>query len=108
MAQHCPELIRSGSDGAAPVELLPAFAQVGAKLGRVFASALAPLMGNQEVTVQVAAPREAIAAALTGDIAPLAANSVLSLGGTTVLASFDAGAVLRMIDRAFGGKGQTP
>ena len=108
VAQHCPELIRSGGADSAPVELLPALGRVGAKLGRAFAAALSPLMGGQDVAVQAGAPRELTAAALAGEIAPLAANSVFGLGGGTLLASFDAGAVLRMIDRAFGGKGQTP
>ncbi|MDB5726388.1 MAG: flagellar switch protein [Novosphingobium sp.] len=108
LAQHCPELIRSGSADSAPAELLPALSRVGTKLSRVFAAALSPLTGGQEVVIQVGAPREVTAAALVAEIAPLAANSLLSLGNASLLASFDAGAVLRMIDRAFGGKGQTP
>jgi flagellar motor switch protein FliM len=108
MAQHCPELIRSGGESSAPAELLPAFARVGTKLGRGFAAALAPLIGGQDVAIQVGIPREATAAALAAEIPPLAANSLLSLGNAALLASFDAGAVLRMIDRAFGGKGQAP
>lgn len=107
-AQHCPELIRSGSESAAPAELMPAFARVGSKLGRLFAAALAPLMGGQDLAVQVGSPREVLASALAAEVAPLAANSLLSLGNAALLASFDAGAVLRMIDRAFGGKGQAP
>lgn len=108
LAQHCPELIRSGGEDSAPAELLPALGRIGTKLSRAFAAALSPLMGGQELAIQVGAPREITAAALAPDIAPLAANSLMSLGGAAVLASFDAGAVLRMIDRAFGGKGQTP
>ncbi|MEO5587610.1 MAG: FliM/FliN family flagellar motor switch protein [Novosphingobium sp.] len=112
LAQHCPELIRSGGEGSAPAELLPALARVGAKLSRGFAATLSPLMAGQDVIIQAAAPREATAAALAKDIAPLAANSLLSIGsapnGFGLLASFDAGAVLRMIDRAFGGSGKTP
>lgn len=108
LAQHCPELIRSGGEGSAPAELLPALGRVGTKLSRVFAAALAPLTGGQDVVIQVGPPREVTAAVLAAEIAPLAANSLLSLGNASLLASFDAGAVLRMIDRAFGGKGQTP
>lgn len=108
LAQHCPELIRSGGEGSAPAELLPALGRVGTKLSRVFAAALAPLTGGQNVVIQVGPPREVTAAVLAAEIAPLAANSLLSLGNASLLASFDAGAVLRMIDRAFGGKGQTP
>jgi flagellar motor switch protein FliM len=108
LAQHCPELFRAGDEGSAPAELVPALGRVGTKLSRVFAATLAPLIGAQEAVIQVGPPREFTAAALAAEIAPLAANSLLSLGNAAVLASFDAGAVLRMIDRAFGGKGQTP
>lgn len=109
LAQHCPELIRSGAaGGSAPTELLPAFGRAGTKLGRLIAAALSPLMGGQDVAIQVAAPREVTGADLAKDIAPLAANSLMGLGGAALLASFDAGAVLRMIDRAFGGTGKTP
>jgi flagellar motor switch protein FliM len=108
LAQHCSELLGASAAGSAPVELLPALARAGAKLSRVFAAALSPLMGGQDVVIQVAAPREATAAVLAKDIAPLAANSLFALGNAVLLASFDAGAVLRLIDRAFGGSGKTP
>lgn len=108
LAQHCPELLRADEPGSAPAELLPALGRAGAKLTRVFAVALAPLVGGQELAVTAAAPREATAADLVKDIGPLAANSLMAADGAALLASFDAGAVLRMIDRAFGGKGQTP
>lgn len=112
LAQHCPELLGAGAGGAAPVELLPALGKAGAKLARAFAAALSPLVGGQELAVQAAAPREAAAGAFVQEIAPLAANSLLGVGGfhagAALLASFDAGAVLRMIDRAFGGTGKAP
>lgn len=108
LAQHCPELFRSADEGSAPAELVPALGRVGTKLSRMFAATLSPLIGGQDVVIQVGPPREVTAAALAAEIAPLAANSLLSLDDAAVLASFDAGAVLRMIDRAFGGKGQTP
>lgn len=113
VAQHCPELIRSvaggmGAGASGPAELLPALGRAGTKLGRLFAAALAPLIGGQEVAIKVAAPREITAADLAKDIAPLAANSLLGLSGGLLLASFEAGAVLRMIDRAFGGTGKAP
>lgn len=108
MAQHCPELIRSEGESSAPTELLPALARVGTKLSRSFAAGLSSLMGGQDVAIEVENPREVTAGALAAEIAPLAANSLFGLGSASLLASFDAGAVLRMIDRAFGGKGQTP
>jgi len=112
LAQHCPELLGAGAGAAAPVELLPTLGRAGAKLARAFAAALSPLVGGQELAVQAAAPREATAAVFVQEIAPLAANSLLGFGGlqggAALLASFDAGAVLRMIDRAFGGTGKAP
>lgn len=108
LAQHCPELLRASSAGSAPAELLPALGHAGAKLARVVAAALSPLIGGQEIVVAAAAPREVTAAALAKDIAPLAANSLMASGPATLLASFEAAAVLRMIDRAFGGKGLNP
>lgn len=108
LAQHCPELLRASATGSAPAELLPALGLAGAKLARLFAAALSPLIGGQELVVTAAAPREIAAADLTKEMAPLAANSLLASGSAALLASFDAGAVLRMIDRAFGGKGLTP
>lgn len=108
LAQHCPELLRANVSGSAPAELLPALGHAGTKLARVFAAALSPLISGQELAVTVAAPREATAADLAKDIAALAANSLLASGPAALLASFDAAAVLRMIDRAFGGKGLNP
>lgn len=108
LAQHCPELLRASASGSVPADLLPALGHAGAKLARVFAASLSPLIGGQELVVTVAAPRETTAADLGKDIAPLAANSLLASGPAALLASFDAAAVLRMIDRAFGGKGLNP
>ena len=112
LAQHCPELLRQDADAPAPADLLPALGRVGTKLGRVLAGALSPLIGGQEIAVEAAAPRRVTAGELAQEIAPLAANSLLGLSGASgaaaLLASVDAGAVLRMIDRAFGGAGKTP
>jgi flagellar motor switch protein FliM len=108
LAQHCPELLRASVSGSAPAELLPALGRAGAKRTRVFAAALSPLVGGQELSVTAAAPRDGSAADFAKGIAPLAASSLLAADGAALLVSFDAAAVLRMIDRAFGGKGQTP
>jgi flagellar motor switch protein FliM len=107
LAQHCAELLKASAGGSAPGDLLPALGRIGTKLSRTLAVALSPLVGGQELVVRTAAPREANAADLTKEIASLAANSLLGLGNAALLASFDAAAVLRMIDRAFGGAGKT-
>lgn len=113
LAQHCPELLRTGAagherGGTGPGDLLPALGKAGAKLSRLLAVAFSPLIGGQDLVVKAGDPRETCLAELGKDIAPLAANSLLGLGAASLLVSFDAGAVLRMIDRAFGGAGKAP
>ncbi len=107
LAQHCPELLRAGP---APAELLPHFARLGERLARGLASALAPLTGGEPPLVTSEAPRECSLVELSGDFVQLAANSLLALGAqaTPLLASLEAQAVLRLVDRAFGGRGDAP
>ncbi len=106
-AQHCAELVRRGPS---PAELLPALSRTGERLARLVATALAPLMGGEAPETRAADAMQGSAADLAALIAPLAANSLLVLApqGQPLLASLDAGAVLRMVDRAFGGKGEAP
>lgn len=108
LAQHCPELLRSRE--AAPVPLAPAMARLGEALARALSQALASLTASEPPLVRSIAPRECAMAELAQGIAPLAANSLVSLGAPemTALASLDAEAVLRMVDRAFGGRGDAP
>lgn len=108
LAQHCPELLRSRE--AAPVPLAPAMARLGEALARALSLALAALTATDAPLVRSAAPRECTMAELAQGIASLAANSLLALGTPemTALASLDAEAVLRMVDRAFGGRGEAP
>lgn len=113
LAQHAAELLerRGASDnGVRAADLLPALARTGDKLARSLAGALAPLLGGQPPIVTCAAPRESDATALTTEIAPLAANSLMAIGtgAMPVLVSVDAAAVLRVVDRTFGGKGLAP
>lgn len=111
LAQHCAELLqRQGSDrdGIRPAELLPALARMGDKLARVLSAALAPLLGGQVPPIVCAAPRESDATALLGEIPALAANSLIAVGNGSLLASADAAAILRIVDRTFGGKGVAP
>lgn len=107
LAQHCPELLRP-----APVagELLPSLARLGDKLARTLAAGLANLSGGEAPVVRCHAPRECRMAELADDIAPLAANCIMTpeTRDAPFLASVEATAVLRMVDRAFGGKGHVP
>ena len=108
LAQHCPELLRSRE--AAPVPLQPALARLCEGVARALSSGLASLAGGEAPLVRSAIPRECSMAQLAEGIAPLAANSLLAIGSSDMpaLASLDAEAVLRMVDKAFGGRGQAP
>jgi flagellar motor switch protein FliM len=108
LAQHCPELLQSKD--AATVPLMPALSRLGDGVARTLSNALASLSAGEPPLVRSKAPRECTMAELARDIAPLAANSLLAAGAPDMpmLASLDAEAVLRMVDRAFGGRGAAP
>ncbi len=103
-AQHCAELLRRGPE---PLELLPMLERLGERLGKLLAAALAPLCGGEAPAVTAMPPRELAGAELTDRIARLAANSLLLAGAqdSPLLVSVEATAVLRLVDRAFGGRG---
>ena len=112
LATHCSELLRQGPGAE---ELLPLLARMGERLARRLAGALAPLLGGEAPQVSCGAPREGDFAQLRGSIAPLAANCLFEVGQTTdkmggapLLVSIEAEPVLRIVDRAFGGKGEAP
>ena len=104
LAQHCSELLR---DAPSPGELLPSLAMAGEALAKALAPLLAPLLGGEAPEMRVDALQEGGGEALSEQIAPLAANSLLAAGSGQVplLVSIEATAVLRLVDRAFGGKG---
>lgn len=104
-AQHCQELLRRGPE---PADLLPALARAGERLARSLAPEFAGLLGSEAPTVAVAAPTERSEAELIDDAGPLAANCLLATAvpGVSLLASIDGQAALRLVDRAFGGKGE--
>lgn len=108
IAQHCAELLAHGN--AAPEDLLPSLAKLGDRLTRALSGALAPLCGGDAPALRCAAPRECTTAELTATIAPLAANCLMAAGehDAPLLASLEAAAVLRIVDRAFGGRGDAP
>lgn len=107
LARHCPELLRPAP---AAGDLLPTLALLGEKLARSFALGLARLSGGDAPAIRCNAPRECAMADLAVEIAPLAANSLLTpvTQHAPFLASVEAAAILRMVDRAFGGKGHVP
>lgn len=107
LAQHCPELLRPVPTAG---ELLPTLAQLGDRLARALGTGLARLAGSEAPTVQRGEPRECTMSEVAAGIAPLAANSLMTLDARKApfLASVEATAVFRMVDRAFGGRGQVP
>ena len=106
-AQHCAELLRRGPE---PAELLPLFAKAGERFAREFAQGLAAMTGGEAPSVTPRVVRESTMAELLESAPPLAANSLLAAGasGAPLLAALQAEAVLRMVDKAFGGKGDAP
>lgn len=107
LASHCPELVKQGPG---PQDLLPVLGKVGLRLARRLAGALAPLLGGEAPLVSCTDPRETTLDSLHHSIAQLAANSLLAVGdgSTPMLVSIEAEPVLRIVDRAFGGKGEAP
>jgi flagellar motor switch protein FliM len=76
----------------------------------MLSNALAPLLRGETPLVRSQAPRECTMGELAQEIAPLAANALLAIGSpdAPLLASIEAVAVMRMVDRAFGGRGNAP
>lgn len=109
-AQHCAELMRGDAICPAPLDVLPSLARAGEKLARLLSARLAPLLGGAVPTITVAAPVESDFATLARTIPALAANSLLAAGAADapLLATVDAAAVLRIVDRTFGGRGLAP
>lgn len=104
-AQHCAELLQRGPE---PVDLLPAMARLGERLARALAPAFAALLGGDAPVVTVAAAAELSEADLIEEAGALAANSLLAtaIPGVALLVSTEALAALRLVDRAFGGRGE--
>lgn len=107
LAQHCPELLRPAP---AACELMAALAQLGDRLVRSLGGGLARMSGGDAPTVRSQPSRDCTMAELASDIGPLAANSLLSSPTLSApfFASIEAAAVFRLVDRAFGGRGDVP
>lgn len=106
-AQHCAELLRPPPG---PDALAPLLTRAGEKFARALGPALAPLVGGKGATVKCPAAKASTVDDLTMFNPELAANTLFALGaeGLPMLVSLDAAAVLRMVDRTFGGRGEAP
>lgn len=106
-ARHSADLL-----GRAPTldELVPALALVGERLSRTLATALVPLSGGEPPVVRTGMPMDGTLGALQAGLDGPAAHTLLLLGPAArpILATFEAQAVLRIVDRAFGGRGEAP
>jgi flagellar motor switch protein FliM len=104
LARHSAALVRPGP---AESDLLFALGQASARLGRSLRGALARLCGGDTLAIAIDAPAEI----RMGDFAAegLSAYSTYTTPDAGRLVSaIDAEAVLRLVDRAFGGPGEVP
>ena len=106
-AKHCADLL-----GAAPKidELVPALSLLGEKLGRVLPANLARFANGEPPLVRIGMPMDCTLGSIAADIETLASHTLMTVGpkGLPMLAIFEAAPVLRLVDRAFGGRGTVP
>jgi flagellar motor switch protein FliM len=107
LARHCPELLARGPQ---PQDLLPALAWLGDRFAAALARALPALGAGEPERVRAGEPAQSTMTQLMTDAPALAANSLLAAAPaqTPVLATIDAEAIFRLLDRAFGGNGTAP
>lgn len=99
-AQHCPEL--TAPRGVNPTELRARWAALGPVLAEALAPRLAPLLGGPEPQIE---------AEVSERMPPdLAAHALIAREGCPGLLhlAIDGTALLQLVDRAFGGRGQAP
>jgi len=108
VARHCPELL--GTSLPAVPDLLPQVGLFGERLARQLALGLARLTGTDAPTVRTTPPRTATLEQIEQEALRLASYGLLAAGddGHPVLLTLAAAPVLRLVDRAFGGRGQVP
>lgn len=108
-AQHCPELLQR-SRASEPADLLGNLSRMGERFGRSLGPALARVLGGEDLQLLVRAAREASEAELSEETGILAANSLVAtaIPGVSLLVSIEGPGLLRLVDRAFGGKGDAP
>ena len=106
-AKHCSELLGTGPSID---ELVPAMSLLGERLARILPGHLSPFSGGEPPLVRIGMPMDCNLASIQADIETLASHTLMAVGpkGLPMLATFEAPSVLRLIDRAFGGRGVTP
>lgn len=106
LAEHSPALLRPGPAAA---DVLAVLAAAATRMARALRQPLARLIGGDAVAVRIDPPREGG----LGDLEDEFGWQVFSLfaaepGPLPMAGAIDAGAVLRIVDRAFGGNGDMP
>ncbi|CAM4155914.1 Flagellar motor switch protein FliM [Novosphingobium lubricantis] len=105
IARHDAALLRPGPNVA---DLVPALARMSERMARILRDALVPLLGGAEPQVASMKPSETDFADFCSEIPRLAANSLFHIGNAPFMATIEGENVLRLVDRAFGGPGDTP
>lgn len=106
-AQHCAELL---GRGVAPLDAVAAMQPLAERFVRQLSACLAPLCGPGLPGITPRPVRRTTGADYRATLPALAAHCVLVTGtpDSPLLVTLDGGAILRMIDRTFGGRGETP
>jgi flagellar motor switch protein FliM len=105
IARHDPVLLRPGPNAA---DLVPALARMSERLSKAVRGALIPLLGGAEPQINPMKPMQTDFADFCSEIPRLAANSLMQIGSAPFMVSIEGENVLRLVDRAFGGPGDTP
>lgn len=105
LAQHDAALLRPGPSAA---DLVPALTRMSERMAKALRAALSPLLGGKEPQINPMKPMETDFADFCSEIPRLAANSLLHAGSAPFMATIEGENVLRLVDRAFGGPGDTP
>ena len=105
LAQHDPVLLRPGPSVG---DLVPALARMSERMARTLRGALSPLLGGAEPQINPMKPMQTDFADFCSEIPRLAANSLFHAGSAPFMTTIEGENVLRLLDRAFGGPGDTP
>jgi flagellar motor switch protein FliM len=104
LARHSAALVRPGP---AESDLLFALGQASARLGRSLRGALARLCGGEALDIAIDPPAECALADFAGQ-GLCAYSTYTTPDAGRLVSAIDAEAVLRLVDRAFGGPGEVP
>lgn len=106
-AKHCAALLGTGPSLD---ELVPALSALGEKLARVLPGRLSQFSGGEPPLVRIGMPMDCTIGSMQADLEDLASHSLMNIGTKELpmLVTFEAPPVLRLVDRAFGGRGVVP